>query len=164
MSSFGIFMICVMVVITFIWIVPIIIAIRKKDFDFIISILFYAICVLSICYALCISSIAYDIETKNAETYTTNDFTFIYETKTKYECVKFIDAYGREQELEISDNFPTNRVNVCDENKLTYKILSNKKRRCVIDEVCITEELAEAVKYDYNQTLTASTHEVKNDE
>lgn len=105
--------------------------------------------------------IVFDYKSSKADVYTTDDFTFVYSTESETKRVKFIDACGREQDLEFfgtSKSFGGNSTfEIKDENLLTYTILANKKKTCIVTYVCITKELADEVEYPYEKTLEAST-------
>ena len=102
-----------------------------------------------------------DYETSNAEEYMTNEFTFVYSTESTDKRVKFIDVYGREQDLGVSGvsgiigGDPSFEIK--DENILRYKVLANKKKSCTVDYVSITKDVADMVEYPYAKTLEAST-------
>ena len=97
----------------------------------------------------------------NAEVYTTDDFTFVYSTESTTKHVKFVDAYNRRHNLDFSGASTilggASAFEVKDENLLRYKLLANKEKTCIIEYVCITKDVADAVECPYEKTLEAST-------
>jgi hypothetical protein len=91
-----------------------------------------------------------------AKHYSTSDFVFSYDTYGNIQ-ITFVDNYGRKQEQSFLQY--KNNLKMGSENKLTYKVLTNKKKTCSIEEVIITKEVADKVEFPYRKTLSASTSE-----